>query len=408
MTTPALPTSPGARIVSIDVLRGVAVLGILLLNIRTFALPSPCYQNPSIQGVRGVADEFAFMVIQMLGDMKFMAIFSMLFGAGVVIFCDRLESRSGGSAGVWYRRLGWLLVIGLCHAWLLWHGDILVTYALCGMLVYLARHWRPRTQILAAAGLLTFGSLIWWGMGAAIRLGGEEVIAEVADAWAPSAAALKAEDAAWSGSWIDQTPMRLGLAIGLETFGFAFWLLWRVGGLMLLGMALYRSGLLDAQRRSPAATTCLIFGFGLGIPLTATGYLANASDGWQGVDTMFANSLWNYWGSVGVALGWTGLVMLLCRAAWFAKAGKILAAVGRMAMTNYLAQSILCAVFFYGWGFGWYGHLGYAGQLVVVAVIWTAQLVWSVWWLKVFRFGPAEWVWSSLTYLRVQSWRQVH
>jgi len=176
---------------------------------------------------------------------------------------------------------------------------------------------------------------------------------------------------------------------------------------MLLGMAFFKWGMLDARRGGGAPAACLLLGLGLGAPLTVTGYLANVGDGWQGVDTMFANSLWNYWGSIGMAIGWTGLVMVLCRAEWFAPVGGVLAAVGRMALTNYLAQSVMCAVFFYGWGFGWYGHLGYAWQIAVVAGVWTAQLLWSVLWLRYFRFGPVEWLWRSLTYMRMQPARAV-
>ena len=155
MTIAALPASPTQhRIESIDVLRGVAVLGILLLNVRTFALPSAAYSSPTIAGVQTDLDMTVFLAVQLLCDAKFMTIFSILFGAGVMIFTSRVESRLGGSGVLHYRRMGWLLLIGLCHAWLLWWGDILVAYALCGMLVFPLRKLLPRWQAIIGLGLL--------------------------------------------------------------------------------------------------------------------------------------------------------------------------------------------------------------------------------------------------------------
>ena len=393
------------RIMSIDVLRGVAVLGILLLNVRTFALPSSAYSNPSIAGADTPLDSMAFTLVQVFGDMKFMAIFSMLFGVGIVMFCGRLESKFGASASLWYRRLLWLLLIGLCHAWLLWWGDILVAYALCGMMLYPLRNLRPNWLITGSLASLLFGSLLWWGMGALIPLGGEEVLAKVSTMWSPTGEMIAAENAAWGGSWLDQTPKRIGMAITLETWVFAMWMLWRILGLMLLGMALYRWGLFDLRRSRVPAMTCVLLGFGLGLPLVIWGQVLNARDAWQGIDVFFGNSLWNYWGSIGVALGWSGIVLLICQLGWARRAIGLLACVGRMALTNYLAQSLLCGLIFYGWGFGWYGELGYAAQLIAVAAIWAVQLGWSVWWLNRFRFGPVEWMWRSLTYWSRQPMR---
>jgi len=398
VTADLQPTAGAGRIEVIDVLRGVAVLGILLLNVRTFALASPAYSSPVWGGADTSIDMAVFTAVQLFGDMKFMALFSFLFGVGIVLFTERAEAATGRSGGLWYRRMGWLLVIGLCHGWLLWWGDILVAYAMCGMLLYPARRLPVWLQAAGGGGLLLVGSVIWWGMGELIMLGGPEAVAQVV----PTAEGIAAEHAAWSGSWLDQTPKRLGLTITLETGVFLMWELWRCGGLMLLGMAVWRAG---TWRRANGLAVAVI-GFGIGLPLIATGLMRGADIGWKGVDYMFGSSLWNYWGSVGVAAGWAGLVLLLARATGAEPVRRILAAVGRMALTNYLAQSVLCGVIFYGWGFGWYGHLGYASQLIVVVSIWTAQCVWSPVWLGWFRFGPMEWLWRSLTYWRLQPLRR--
>jgi uncharacterized protein len=150
----------------------------------------------------------------------------------------------------------------------------------------------------------------------------------------------------------------------------------------------------------------VLVGLAAGLSMVAIGMAANRADGWIGVDVMFANSLWNYWGSIGVAAGWIGLVILLCGVDVFEPIRGMLAAVGRMALSNYLAQSVICGVIFYGWGFGWHGEVGYAAQLLVVAVIWAAQCIWSPLWLSRFRFGPMEWLWRSLTYWKLQPMRK--
>jgi len=399
------PVLLGERIASIDVLRGVALLGILLLNVRTFALPAAAYSSPVVAGGETPADLFAFTAVQLFADLKFMAIFSLLFGAGLIIFTSRAEARTGHSAGLHYRRMGWLLLIGLSHAWLLWWGDILVGYALCGMVVYLLRNVRPWLQAAMGAVLLLFGSLVWYSMGATVPLGGPEAVAEVLALSNPSAETLAKEHEAWTGGWMDQGPMRTGLALTLETFVLLAWIMWRAGGLMLLGMACFKWGVFDSSRGIGRSVVMVVVGFGLGLPLAWHGLSVQDACGWSGIDAFFANTLWNYWGSLGIAAGWIGLVMLLCRVNAAALIRGPLAAVGRMALSNYLAQSVLCGVIFYGWGLGYYGHFGYAGQLLIVTGIWAMQLVWSPLWLSAFRFGPMEWLWRSLGYWRLQPMR---
>jgi uncharacterized protein len=407
VTGPRLaPTLGSDRIESIDVLRGVAVLGILLMNVRTFALPSAAYSSPVLCGGETSIDMAVFMIVEAAASLKFMAIFSFLFGVGVVLFTSRLESRSGRSAGLWYRRMVWLLVIGLAHAWLLWWGDILVAYALCGMLVYPLRRLRPLAQAGIGVGLMLVGTAIWWGLGEAIAVAESQGAIDVAAEFSTSPEQVEAERAAWRGSWLKQSDERLSLAIGLETGVFAIWLLWRCGGLMLLGMACYKWGLFSRQLRGRALGWMAAIGVCAGGPLVAIGLMANVSSDWDGLDVAFGNSLWNYWGSLGVAAFWAALVLLLVRVRAAEGVCRVVACVGRMALTNYLAQSVVCGVIFYGWGFGWHGELGYASQLLVVIGVWSLQFVWSPLWLRTFRFGPVEWLWRSLTYWQRQPMRR--
>jgi uncharacterized protein len=270
------------------------------------------------------------------------------------------------------------------------------------MLVYPLRRLSVRTQALMGIGLLAVGSLIWLGMGALVQLGGPDIVAKVV----ASPDGVAAETAVWQGSWWGQTPKRLGIAVAMETSIFAMWLFWRCGGLMLLGMAIFRSGWLQRSASVHRPLLMVLVGLAAGLSMVAIGMAANRADGWIGVDVMFANSLWNYWGSIGVAAGWIGLVILLCGVDVFEPIRGMLAAVGRMALSNYLAQSVICGVIFYGWGFGWHGEVGYAAQLLVVAVIWAAQCIWSPLWLLRFRFGPMEWLWRSLTYWKLQPMRK--
>jgi len=140
----AQPAADPERIVPIDVLRGFALLGILVMNIQSFAMPDAAYMNPTAYGDLSGANFAVWLLSHVFADQKFMTIFSMLFGAGIVLMTSRAEARQGRSAALHYRRMGALWVIGMLHAYLLWYGDILYSYAMCGLLVYLFRNFRPR------------------------------------------------------------------------------------------------------------------------------------------------------------------------------------------------------------------------------------------------------------------------
>ena len=190
------PVAETARIDAIDVLRGVALLGILLMNIQSFAMPQAAYFNPTAYGDLEGANLYVWVAGRMLADQKFMAIFSMLFGAGIVLMAGRADAR-GDARQVHYRRMGWLLVIGLLHAHLLWSGDILFLYAVCGMLVYPLRRQPPGRLLALGAGLLAVGSAYSIASGVSFPHWPEdERSAFTADMWQPSAAAIDAELAA--------------------------------------------------------------------------------------------------------------------------------------------------------------------------------------------------------------------
>lgn len=392
------PTLGQERIQAIDVLRGVAVLGILVLNIRTFALPEAAYWNPTIEGggVFHDIDAWSFWIVQLLGDQKFMSIFSMLFGAGVVLMAKRIVDRGRAPGAVHYRRMAWLLVIGLVHAYLIWWGDILVMYAIVGMLVYPLWRLRARWQLTIGVVLLGIGGLIWWGLGASVPYWPpEDAAAMHAQVVSPSVDMLKDHSAMMLGTWLDQLAHRAPAAFELQISLIPAYGIWRVGGLMLLGMAFFKWGVFSARRSTGFYCTLIVLGGVVGLALTSWTLELNESSNWSTLDIMFTHAVPAYYGSVITSLAWVGLIMVLARGAT-GLFSQIFAATGRMALTNYIAQSLLCSVLFYGWGVGLYGQFGYATQWYIIASIWVLELLWSWWWLCHFNFGPLEWIWRSL------------
>jgi uncharacterized protein len=179
---------------------------------------------------------------------------------------------------------------------------------------------------------------------------------------------------------------------------------------MLFGMALFKLGVLSAARTRAFYLRLLAIGWLVGLPIVGLGILWNRSIDWAAPDFFFLGSLPNYWGSLGVALGWIAAVMLLCRSqgpsqAWSSVKAR-LSAVGQMAFTNYIAQSLICTWIFYGHGLGLFGQVDRVGQFGIVLLVWAVQLWWSPLWLARFRFGPLEWVWRSLVYRRRQPFRR--
>ena len=402
MTSPADrphagPVVQTERIDAIDVLRGFALLGILLMNVQSFAMPQAAYFNPTAYGDLEGANRNVWVTVRMLADQKFMTLFSMLFGAGIVLMAGRAEAR-GDARRVHYRRMGWLLVIGLLHAHLLWAGDILFLYAVCGMLVYPLRRQPPGRLIAIGVGLLAVASAYSLGSGLSLPYWPEEArTAFATSVWQPLPEMIDAELAAMRGGWLDQQFTRSVGALAFETFLLITWGVWRAGGLMLIGMALFKREVFSA-RRSPRFYAVLIAAaVTVGLPLQAYGIALDFGRGWP-LWSFFVGQQFNYWSSIAVSLGYVGVLMLACRTEALHALTRPFAAVGQTALTNYLLQTVLCTTIFYGHGLGWFGSVDRVGQIGVVAGVWAIQLIASPLWLRRFRFGPAEWAWRSLTY----------
>ncbi len=383
-------------------LRGFAVLGILIVNVQGFARISSAYSNPASGRVLEAADQWTWAAIYLFFDTKFISIFSLLFGVGIAIMSERMASRGLSGTGLHYRRQLWLLVIGLMHAFLIWHGDVLVAYALCGFLLYPLRNLAPRWQLwiggVAVSVVVVLLGLILLALPYLPEADRADLMAE----WAHPQEEIDAEIAAFRGSWTDQLPERASLyLLGIGSV-FPFYVFWRAGGLMLVGMALYRLGVVTGARSAVFYRRMAVLGLATGLPLCVWGASAMVRPGVESDQVMFSTLLLNYVGSIGVFLGYVALVILMVKGGWLSWLRRRLEAAGRMALTNYISQSIICSLIFYGHGLGLFEPVSALGQVGVVVAIWALQLAWSPWWLARFRFGPVEWIWRSATYMKQQ------
>lgn len=427
---PASPIARGERILSIDVLRGFALLGILVMNIPYFALSQYAFPDPRHTGGFEGLDYAVWHGSELLFNLKMMGIFSMLFGAGVVIFTERAEARGVGPWRLHTKRMAWLLVIGLIHAYVIWFGDILVPYVICGMAVFLFRKLSgrilvvlgPIVMLVAVPLNAPFGGMIAESRVAMLEAqavvdsggvlseeqqGAIDTWVEEYEAFYPSESLLEEEREIRAHGGIRLLYQHAGETFWWETMGMMIWGFWRVSGLMLLGMGLYKLRVLDASRSQRVYGAMIVIGYGVGLTLVSIGINAIRAHEFGAAEFFRADNWWNYAGSVFVSLGHIGLVMTVCKLGALRWLTGALAAVGRMALTNYLMHSVVCTFLFYWWGLGLWGTMSRSELMLVVGAIWLFQLIASPLWLSRFRFGPMEWAWRSLTYWKRQPMRIV-
>jgi uncharacterized protein len=425
------PVSANERVAAVDVLRGFALLGILAMNIVGFSWPGAAYDNPTRGGGFTGFDRVIWIFNHLFFDMKMMTLFSMLFGAGLVLMNERSDQRGLSLRGVYYRRCLWLLAIGLIHSYLIWWGDILVLYAECGLIIYLFRNWRPRTLI--PVGVVCLVVIVPIVLGAAAGFDFLERTAKKAEA-AQTAGTQPTRFQAWiyHDVWIPKilpkidpnapkkkenfeksiTIHRSGY-VGIvkdrakdlfkeQTIGFILAGFWLAGGRMLIGMGLMKLDVFSGRRSRRFYIGLAIVGYGIGLTLVAYDTYETIRTNFDFRFQLHGGVFLNFFGSVLVALGHVGALMLIFKAGKLTWLTSRLAAVGRMALTNYLTHSIVCTTLFYGYGFGAFGHINRTGLAGIVLVIWIIQMLISPIWLDRFRFGPAEWLWRSLTYWKLQ------
>ena len=386
-----------ARIKSLDVLRGVGVLGMLAIHIQLFAFPSLARWNPTAYGHFSGLNWWAWLLVAILADGKFITIFAMLLGVSIVMMASERGDPAIPAWRAHMRRMSVLLVIGLLHAYFVWYGDMLVPLALSGTVAFFARRLSPPK--LLVLGVLSFAtaSVLSLALTWSTARSDPAALAAWRAEWTPTPASVALEVAEYRGGWSEQMAHRVPAALETQTVDFVTRLLWQMTGLMLMGMALFKLGVLSAIRSRAFYLRLGILGFGLGTLLISLGLWRSAVTGWDLLDYVLISQQLHYWGNLFVALGWTALVMLLCQRGWPMSA---MANVGRMALTNYLLQSVICTTIFYGHGFGLFGYVDRAGQLAIVVGIWTFQLIASTVWLRYFAVGPVEWLTRWLVFRR--------
>jgi uncharacterized protein len=426
-STPATagPVTGAERIGSLDILRGVSILGILVMNIYAFAMPFPAYANPLLMGGTDTLNLGTWFFTHIFFDQKFLSIFAILFGAGIILMTDRAEVTGAKSGRIYYRRQFFMMLLGAIHAYFLWFGDILFMYAVVGMFAYLFRKFTPRKLLIVGCVLLPVTLLLSHGMGSQM----EKTITQVAEVtelqqvgetltteqeklledWAEMRVfmAPDAEDAQKDvdihhGSYVDITTHRVPVALMMQVFGLLFFGIWRVTALMLFGMALMKTGVLSAECSIDFYRKMMLICYGIGLPLTTYSAIDLSAHGFDPLYVMQNGGLTNYFGSIIVGLGHIGVVMLLIKTGFVQRLLERFAAVGRMALTNYLMHSVILTTVFYGYGLGLYGEIPRFWQMGFVVAVIALQLGLSPWWLARYRFGPVEWLWRSLTYWRRQ------
>lgn len=400
-TTADAPHATTARFASLDAVRGVAVLGILLLNMVSFGMPEAAYMNPRAYGGWHGADLVAWLINFVLFDGRMRGLFSFLFGASMLLVIERAEAKGENAASVHYRRMGWLLAFGLAHLWLVWKGDILAHYALMGMLAYGLRGL-PTEKLLALGATLIAATALLFAMVPVAVMNAQNLAAFTQSMGVPPAAGIAREIALHRGGYGEilrarlaehaATPLAMLWVYGPETLAY-----------MLFGMAGLRSGMLRGEWPRARYRRWLLVCWGVTLPA----YVALAACLILAEFSLFSVALAAW--ALPVPLrppmiaGWACLILLLAKPGG-ALTGRI-AAAGRMAFTNYLATSLICTTLFYGYGLGWFGQLSRWQLYLVVAALWATMLFWSKPWLARFRFGPFEWLWRSLARGRWQRLR---
>jgi uncharacterized protein len=432
------PVAQADRIKTIDMIRGFALLGILLMNIPGFGFNWDGWYRV-LHGPHDTKDYYTMAAIFSFFDGTMRGLFSMLFGAGMILFTQNKKELPDGPSVTefYYRRLLWLLLFGMFNAFiLLWFGDILYFYAVCGMLLFVFRKTSPKWLFVLA--IITMSITMYktqdrWSEAKEKRVSYLEAVKAEKDS-----VKLTAEQTAAKAEWLDIERRRKEgpdttftnrnlrkMQSGYGTI-FTYWIPMNVDGetnglyqqwfwdgltMMFVGMALLGLGFFSNKLSTSTYTMSLLIGYGIGLPLGyllfKKGIVLEISDFNYYLDRYRTSPDLLYDLRRGlISVGHASLLMLIYRSKIVPWLMKALANVGQMAFTNYLMQSIICTWFFYGYGFGYYNKLSFHQLYYVVFSVWVFQLIFSSIWLRYFRFGPFEWVWRSLTYWKKQPMRR--
>ena len=375
LESPAGPVAESSRIASLDLIRGVAVLGILLMNVVSFRYGQVPYWNLSAGGSETWPDWVVGVFGEIFIEQKFMGLFSLLFGAGVMLFIDRASSRERHPIRLNLWRNALLLGIGILH-YQLWDGDVLMLYAIASVILLSLRRISPRALIVVGAGIYL------------LPVPGHVLAQFLADNY----------NSDLSGIWTDpgaeiRDPVAMAMLFAYFCSGL---------GMILLGAGLYRLGFMQGENSIRTYRMTAALGLGVGLPLAALGVVFVAWNDFSR-QVAFIGHIPNQLGAIPATLGYMSLIVLWNKGAnnWLKSR---LTAAGRMALTNYLAQSVL-GVLVLAVALADVA-VGRSGLLIFVAGVWILQLWWSQAWLNRFRYGPAEWLWRVATYRRGQPLRR--
>lgn len=402
------------RLASIDTIRGVALMGLLTMNLVGMSMPLGAYLSPEAFRTNDALNLPIFSIFFVFADQKFMGMFSLLFGASMLLLIDRLKAKGKPSLGVHYRRNSVLLLIGLAHALYLWEGDVLFIYGVCALLLYPLHRSSPWVLAFIAALLIAAASQTAGSFADKIPSYSVEEIALAEDFLRPSVSTVAQIKQNYSGSYQEIFNARLGLdkessepiaqielLILLSTF-------YRALGMMCLGMALFKIGYLQGDFASTVYKQAMTIGFAVGLPLAIFAWFLGQQSSWA-VAVYFGP-----WGimpisilsSVALVIAYVSGIVLVCRSQWAPKLQTKIQALGKTALSNYLLQSLLGTSVMYGYGLGMWGEVARWQLCLLMFVIWGLQLFWSSWWLTYFRQGPVEYLWRCVTYFSLPAFKR--
>jgi len=416
------PLKSAERILSLDIMRGVVLLGILLMNINGMGLAG-AYGDPTVSGGDTGWNLATWITTNLSFEGTMRALFSLLFGVGMFIFMDRLEKKGAGinAANIYFRRLLWLLIFGLIHGYLLlWTGEILYDYALMGFIVFSFRNLAPIKLTFIALALFSIGALwnyadykkdIKFVEDVALvknyKLEGKTLSRELQEV------DMKWEKLEWERSPAGiaeyNTNMRKGY---LDVVAFLApenkhsdidwpyrWDLWDILSMMLLGIAMFKWNVLSAEKSYKFYGIMASVGYLIGLSINYYEIHSIMEGNFSLLSFSKANITYDL-GRVPVAIGHVGIIMLFCKLPILKWLKSSLAAVGKMALTNYVMHSVFAMFIFTGAGFGLFGTFQRFELLYIVFAIWILQLILSPIWLKYYQYGPLEWIWRNLSYLK--------
>ena len=405
------PVSAAERIETLDVLRGFALFGILTVNMALFSWPVYEMVTAAKEWTTR-ADAITDCVVRFLAEGKFYPLFSFLFGLGMAIQMERATARGAPFAGRFCRRLLVLLAIGLTHAFVIWEGDILVWYAVFGFLLLAFRNCKPRTLLVWAAVFLMIPVALYVLFWAMMAVG--SLVPEVAKTIDQE---IGRANESYSRAAEENLRVFAHGSVG-EVFGqraqnvlFLWQFTWFFAptffAMFLLGLYAGKRRLLqEVEENAGFIRRLLVGGLCLGLPANLIYTI-----GYEFTDPMYINfpqvitATAHVLGGPSLCIAYMAAFALLLRQPDWQRRLRPLGTAGRMALSNYLFQSLVCTTIFYSYGLGWYGSVGRTAGLGLVAIIYAAQIPLSVGWLKHFRFGPVEWIWRTLTYGKRQPMR---